>query len=86
MNCCALEPQQQHHARRCSSSPPPPQWAGLHYLVAFLIVFLLVNEPGYSGEDKVSTLTAKVFQEECLTDDGSGATRIVFFYTDWSPE
>ncbi|KAL6760409.1 hypothetical protein V8C86DRAFT_2555270 [Haematococcus lacustris] len=59
--------------------------AGLHYLAAFALVFLLVNEPTYTGPSKVDTLTPQTFQEACTSSAAaaSGVACVVYLHAPW---
>lgn len=54
------------------------------YLLAFIIIFLLFNEPSYTGASNVDILTPALLQEKCLTDNGDGVAYAVFMHTSWS--
>ncbi len=67
-----------------------PQVACAWYFLAFTLIFVLFNEPSYTGPSAVETLTGDTFVEKCASKEqggggaNGGATYVVFCGTQWS--
>ena len=70
-----------HHSGLCAQVD---KTLSFQYAFAFLLVFLLMEQPDFSGNGTVENLTPVVFKERVRAATPTGVTTLIFLHTKWS--